>query len=43
MNNAFYRSGNGNLADLAGSIGWKGTGIFLLVIIIGFEVASIFL
>ncbi len=43
MNNAFYRSVNGNLADLIGSLGWKGTGIYSLLIIIGFVVASIFL
>jgi hypothetical protein len=32
----------GGLADLVGSIGWKGTGILILVIIIGFVVASFF-
>ncbi|MFC4181905.1 DUF6366 family protein [Saccharococcus thermophilus] len=43
MNDAFNRAENGNLADLVGSLGWKGTGILILVIIIGFIVASIFL
>jgi hypothetical protein len=43
MNDAFNRAENGNLADLVGSLGWKGTGILILVIIIGFVVASIFL
>lgn len=33
----------GILADLVGSLGWKGTGILILVIIIGFIVALIFL
>jgi Family of unknown function (DUF6366) len=43
MNDAFNRAENGNLADLVGSLGWKGIGILILVIIIGFVVASIFL
>ncbi|MED4228730.1 DUF6366 family protein [Neobacillus cucumis] len=42
MNDAFNRAENGNLADLAGSLGWKGIGVIILVIIIGFVVASIF-
>ena len=32
-----------NLSDLVGGLGWKGTGILILVIIIGFIIASIFL
>jgi hypothetical protein len=32
----------GGLADLVGSLGWKGTGILILIIIIGFVVASFF-
>ncbi|MDM5154759.1 DUF6366 family protein [Bacillus sp. DX1.1] len=43
MNDAFNRAETGNLADLVGSLGWKGIGILILVIIIGFIVASIFL
>ncbi len=43
MNDAFNRTETGNLADLVSSLGWKGTGILILVIIIGFVVASIFL
>jgi hypothetical protein len=35
-NDAFNRANSGNLADLVGSLGWKGTGILILVIIIGF-------
>lgn len=42
MNDAFHRAETGNLADLVGSLGWKGIGILLLVIIIGFIVASLF-
>lgn len=43
MNDAFNRANSGGLADLVGSLGWKGTGILMLVIIIGFIIASIFL
>ncbi|HEK9102109.1 hypothetical protein KFD70_24785 [Bacillus pfraonensis] len=43
MNDAFNRAETRNLADLVGSLGWKGIGILILVIIIGFIVASIFL
>ncbi len=42
MNDAFNKDGTGNLADLAGSLGWKGIGILILVILIGFVLASIF-
>ncbi|MDZ5713200.1 DUF6366 family protein [Jeotgalibacillus haloalkalitolerans] len=31
-----------NLSDLVGSLGWKGTGILILVIIIGLIAASYF-
>ncbi|MGG3928002.1 DUF6366 family protein [Metabacillus fastidiosus] len=43
MNDAFNRTETGNLADLVASLGWKGTGILILITIIGFVVASIFL
>lgn len=43
MNDAFSRLNSGGLADLVGSLGWKGTGILILVIIIGVIIASIFL
>ncbi|MDX8363211.1 DUF6366 family protein [Cytobacillus sp. IB215316] len=32
-----------NLSDLVGSLGWRGTGILILVIIMGFIIVSIFL
>ncbi|SFC67736.1 hypothetical protein SAMN05443252_105221 [Bacillus sp. OV322] len=31
-----------NLSDLVGGLSWKGTGMLILVIIIGFFIASIF-
>ncbi|WP_394140022.1 DUF6366 family protein [Cytobacillus oceanisediminis] len=42
MNDAFNKANSGSLVDLVGSLGWKGTGILILVIIIGFIVASFF-
>ncbi|MDH2364093.1 MULTISPECIES: DUF6366 family protein [Priestia] len=43
LNDAFNRNKAGNLSGLAGSLGWKGLGVLILVIVIGFIVASIFL
>ena len=43
LNDAYNRANNGSLVDLVGSLGWKGTGILLLVLIIGVIIASIFL
>jgi hypothetical protein len=31
-----------NLSDLAGSLGWKGTGILILLIIVGFIIWAVF-
>lgn len=42
MNDAFNRANSGGLADLVGSLGWKGTGILILVIILGFIIYSVF-
>jgi hypothetical protein len=42
MNDAFNRANSGGLVDLVGSLGWKGTGVLILLIIIGFIVASYF-
>ncbi|WP_163581494.1 DUF6366 family protein [Gracilibacillus saliphilus] len=36
---SIYRSG---LLDLVGSLGWKGTGILILLIILGFIIYTIF-
>lgn len=30
------RAENGNLADLVGGWGWKGTGIFILIVVAGY-------
>ncbi|WP_459502300.1 DUF6366 family protein [Bacillus sp. C1] len=41
MNDACNRAGTGGLTDLVGSLGWKGIGILILVIVIGFVLAFI--
>ena len=43
MNDAFNRNEAGNLSGLACSLGWKGLGILITAMIIGFIVASLFL
>jgi hypothetical protein len=43
LNDAFNRANNGSLVDLVGSLGWKGTGILILILIIGVIIASILL
>ncbi|WHY84045.1 DUF6366 family protein [Neobacillus novalis] len=42
LNDAFNRANNGSLVDLVGSLGWKGTGILILVIILGVIIYSVF-
>jgi hypothetical protein len=42
MSDAYNRANSGGLADLVGSLGWKGTGLLILVIIIGFIIATVF-
>ncbi|MFC0524908.1 DUF6366 family protein [Pontibacillus salicampi] len=42
VTDGFHRSSNGSLVDLVGGLGWKGTGIVLLVAIIGFVIYSLF-
>lgn len=42
MSDAFIRANTGGLVDLVNSLGWKGTGILILVIIMGFIIVSLF-
>lgn len=42
MNDSFHRVESGGLVDLVTGLGWKGTGILILVIIVGFIAASFF-
>ncbi|MEC1716509.1 DUF6366 family protein [Schinkia azotoformans] len=42
LNDSLNRANNGNLVDLVGSFGLKGTGILILVIVLGFIIYSVF-
>ncbi|ALC90703.1 phage capsid protein [Bacillus sp. FJAT-18017] len=42
VNDGFNRVNSGSLVDLVGSLGLKATGMLILVIIIGFILASFF-
>ncbi|MCP3031542.1 DUF6366 family protein [Halobacillus sp. A1] len=42
LKDSTYRAHNGSLVDLVGGIGWKGTGMFIILIIVGFIVYSLF-
>ncbi|TDQ34611.1 DUF6366 family protein [Aureibacillus halotolerans] len=43
LNDSFQRAQTGGLADLVGGLGWKGSGILILVLIIVGILAAIFL
>lgn len=43
LKDGFDRAENVHLADLAGGLGWKGTGILIVVLIIGYVVYKLFL
>ncbi|WP_047982016.1 DUF6366 family protein [Ornithinibacillus contaminans] len=36
------RTQNGSLIDLVGGLGWKGTGIILAILIVGFIIYKVF-
>ncbi|PEZ08117.1 hypothetical protein CN326_06155 [Bacillus sp. AFS018417] len=36
LNEGLKREENGNLVDLSGCIDWKGTGLLILVLVLGF-------
>uniref|UniRef100_UPI00403F7B50 DUF6366 family protein n=1 Tax=Ornithinibacillus sp. FSL M8-0202 TaxID=2921616 RepID=UPI00403F7B50 len=42
LNDAITRGSNGSLVDLVSGFGWKGIGILLLVLCIGFIVYAVF-
>ncbi|UOR12809.1 DUF6366 family protein [Halobacillus amylolyticus] len=42
LNDSLNRGNNGSLVDLVGGLGWKGTGILIIVIVLGFIVYSVF-
>ena len=42
LNDGFNRGENGNLADSVGGLGWKETGILIIVLIVGYVVYKLF-
>lgn len=42
MIDAANRAQSGGLIDLVNSLGWKGTGILIIVIIVGYLIVSFF-
>lgn len=36
------RAENGNLADLVGGLGWKGTGILIVILFVGYVLYKLF-
>lgn len=42
LNDALNRGSSGNLTDLTGGMGWKGTGILIVVIIVGYVLYKLF-
>ncbi|MDQ0970210.1 hypothetical protein F4694_003967 [Bacillus niacini] len=42
LRDGFNRAENGNLADLVGGLGWKGTGILIIVLIAGYVLYKLF-
>jgi hypothetical protein len=43
LNDAVNRGSSGNLTDLAGGMGWKGMGILIVVLIVGYVLYKLFL
>lgn len=42
LNDALNRGSSGNLTDLTGGMGWKGTGILIVVLIVGYVLYKLF-
>ena len=42
LNDALNRGSNGNLTDLTGGMGWKGTGILIVVLVVGYILYKLF-
>lgn len=38
FNDGVNRAGNGSLPDLGGGLGWKGTGIIIIVLLLGYVI-----
>ena len=42
LRDGFSRGENGNLTDLTGGMGWKGTGLLIIVLIVGYVLYKMF-
>lgn len=42
LNDSLNRGASGSLVDLVGGLGWKGTGILILVLIVGYVIYALF-
>lgn len=42
LTDSFNRAGNGSLVELIGSLGWKGTGIVIILMVLGIIIYSVF-
>ena len=43
LHDALNRGSNGNLTDFSGGMGWKGTGILIVLLIVGYIGYKLFL
>lgn len=42
LSDGINRAENGNLADLVGDLGWKGSGILIIVLIAGYVIYKLY-
>lgn len=42
LNDAYNRGETGNLTDLTGDMGWKGTALLVIVLIVGYVLYQLF-
>ncbi|MCZ8542307.1 DUF6366 family protein [Psychrobacillus psychrodurans] len=42
LHDAFNRGSSGNLTDLTGGMGWKGTGLLIVVLVVGYVIYKLF-
>lgn len=42
LSDGINRGENGNLADLVGDLGWKGLGILIIAVIVGYVLFKVF-
>lgn len=42
LNDSSHRAKHGSLVDLVGGMGWKSTGMLIILIVVGFVIFSLF-